>query len=301
MPEISFNESYRQIRAINDRVQESEKAKDWGAAIAGLHELLDHPCAHHQVGACEVWDDIHELHKRAGDYDAAIAAKREAVRTGYRSEPQSDADIAECHFLAGRRAERMLYSPTSGRGHQTAWERPSDRTRLLAERRCEHCGYDPKLLKGGEGSGRTNRHDAFWGSAPGRPAAGLPSSLVVSLAWFPRGEWEKATARWYDLLEDLPADHVEYSHRIEAHLERLARAPAGHPMRVAPMTVEGLTAFCAEEGEGPETREARSSYVAEIARGCDALTWPPACNAPCWCGSGRKYKTCCEPIPTAPE
>jgi len=74
MPEISFNESYRQIRAINERVQQSEKAKDWGAAIACLHELLEHPCAHHQVAAYEVWDNIHELHKRAGDYDAAIAA-----------------------------------------------------------------------------------------------------------------------------------------------------------------------------------------------------------------------------------
>ena len=54
MPEITFKESSRQIRAISNRVDESEKAKDWNAAIAGLHELLDHPCAHHQVVAYEV-------------------------------------------------------------------------------------------------------------------------------------------------------------------------------------------------------------------------------------------------------
>jgi hypothetical protein len=53
MPEISFKESDRQIRAINDRVREAKKAKDWGAVIASLHELLDHPCAHHQVAAYE--------------------------------------------------------------------------------------------------------------------------------------------------------------------------------------------------------------------------------------------------------
>ena len=105
MPEISFNESDRQIRAMNNRVREREQASDWEAAIAALHELLDHPCSHHQVAAYEVWDNIHELHKRAGDYDAAIAAKQEAVRAGYRSEPDPDADIAECHLLAGRRAE----------------------------------------------------------------------------------------------------------------------------------------------------------------------------------------------------
>ncbi|TDC03308.1 SEC-C metal-binding domain-containing protein, partial [Actinomadura bangladeshensis] len=23
------------------------------------------------------------------------------------------------------------------------------------------------------------------------------------------------------------------------------------------------------------------------------LAWPPERNAPCWCGSGRKYKKCC--------
>jgi hypothetical protein len=32
MWEISFNESNVQIQAINERVQEAEKAKDWGPA-----------------------------------------------------------------------------------------------------------------------------------------------------------------------------------------------------------------------------------------------------------------------------
>lgn len=41
MPQISFKESDQQIRAINDRVREAEKSRDWDAAIAGLHELLD--------------------------------------------------------------------------------------------------------------------------------------------------------------------------------------------------------------------------------------------------------------------
>ena len=103
-------------------MQESEKAKDWGAAIAGLHELLEHPCAHHQLAAYEVWDNIHEPHKRAGDYDAAIAAKQEAVRAGYRSEPDPDADIAECHLLAGRRAEAdALFADLRTRTPDDVW------------------------------------------------------------------------------------------------------------------------------------------------------------------------------------
>ena len=131
--------------------------------------------------------------------------------------------------------------------------------------------------------------------------ARLTSSTMVSLAWFPRGEWDKATARWPDLLDELPADHTAYSHRIEARMKRLARTLAGHPLRVSPMTIDGLTAFGAEAGEDPGTAEAHSSYAAEIARRGDALPWPPGRNAPCWCGSGHKYKTCCGPIPTAPE
>ena len=102
MPQISFKESDRQIRAISQRVREAEKAKDWGAAIAGLYELLDNPCAHHQVAAYEVWDNIHELHKRAGDYHAAIAAKHEAVHAGYRSVPQETAE----HRSSQRRRSR---------------------------------------------------------------------------------------------------------------------------------------------------------------------------------------------------
>jgi tetratricopeptide (TPR) repeat protein len=380
MPEISFNESYREIQAINERVQESEKAKDWSSAIAGLHELLDHPCAHHQVAAYEVWDNIHELHKRAGDYDAAIAAKQEAVRAGYRSEPHPDADIAECHLLAGRRPEAdalyadlrartpedfWLYnsagfsyasvsdhresarwfrdgidvalrtgdpdqvvvhlldglkaaskalgeSPEPGLNDRVeafveAWQPPPAQVRHywggdpppLQERRCEHYGYDPAVLKVGDRD--TTDFDALPEFAPSRQTSRLPNSMMLSLAWFARGEWDKATAIWPDLLDELPADHTAYSHRIEARMKRLARTLAGHPMRVAPMTVDGLTEFCAGEGESPGTGEARSAYAADIARRGDALPWPPGRNAPCWCGSGRKYKTCCGPIPSATE
>ncbi|MGH8987317.1 MAG: SEC-C metal-binding domain-containing protein [Acidimicrobiales bacterium] len=66
------------------------------------------------------------------------------------------------------------------------------------------------------------------------------------------------------------------------------------------MTVDGLTDYCAGE-EAAGTGEARSSYAAEIARRGEATPWPPGRNGPCWCGSGRKYKTCCGPVPMAPE
>lgn len=396
MPEITFEESCRRIQAITDRVREAEKNKDWAGALAGLQELLEHPCAHHQVVAYEVWDDIHEIHKQAGDYDAAIAAKQEAVRVGYRSVPDPDADIAECHLRAGRRAEAdALFADLRARtpddvwlynaaGYSYAWisdpaeaarwfrhgidvalrtgdpdqvviqllegledawaalgqapepglkerveaftetwERPSGSPHVVfdddlpphVDRPCEYCGYEPdRTWVERQEQRRTNRWaleeempeaaarvEALPTPAPHRPPTRLRGGMVFSVAWFPPGEWEKATSIWPDLLDGRPPEHSEYSHRTEAHIKRFDRAVAGHPMHVSPMTVDGLIAYCTEHGEAPATPEARSSYAAELSRRGEAVPWPPRRNAPCWCGSGRKYKTCCGPIPPAPE
>jgi len=383
MPQITIEESDRQIQAINDRVQQAEKVKDWTAAIAALHELLDHPCAHHQLVVYEVWDTIYELHKRARDYDAAIAAKQEAIRSGYRSQPHPEADIAECHLLAGRRADAdalfadlrkltpddvwlynsagFAYADVSDHVESARWFREGIEVALrtgdpdqvvvqlldgleaalealgqgpdsalkerveafveawqpralgdvgqywggdpppLADQPCEHCGYDPSILRSSLArQGPNLRYVTRSGSAG--PSLGRPRpSMVVSLAWFPRGEWEEAVDAWPDLLVDLPADHLAYSHRIEARLKRLARSLVGHPLRVAAMTVEGLRQYCTDNGVHPDSGEARASYAAELARLQEALVWPPGRNAPCWCGSGRKYKLCCGPVPMAPE
>ncbi|HVA75506.1 MAG TPA: SEC-C domain-containing protein [Acidimicrobiales bacterium] len=238
-----------------------------------------------------------------------VAAKEQAVQAGYRSEPHPDADIAECHLLAGRRSEAgrlfadlrartpddvWLYNAAgfsyagvsdhaesarwfrdgidvalrTGDGDQVvvqlldgleaAWKalaetpepglnerveafveawKPSPRGDRFSwddlppvvERRCEHCGYDPDILTGSMG-GRV--FEAVTEPAPRRQASRLPSSMLVSLAWFPPGEWEKATA------------------------------------------------LC------PPRR--RYGVAAGQKR-------------PCWCGSGLKYKACCGPIPPAPE
>lgn len=194
-------------------------------------------------------------------------------------------------------------------GFVAAWQPPPRRVRHswegdmppFQERRCEHCGYDPASLNASIGVGQTDRFEVIPEPPSDRQTSRTSSSMMVALAWFPGGEWEKATTTWPELLEDLPVDHTAYSHRIEARMKRLGRTLAGHPMAVAPMTVDGLIAFCAEDGDAPGSATARASYAAENARRGEAPPWPPRRNAPCWCGSGRKYKTCCGPIPMAPE
>ncbi|MST31922.1 hypothetical protein GHK86_04165 [Acidimicrobiaceae bacterium USS-CC1] len=120
---------------------------------------------------------------------------------------------------------------------------------------------------------------------PARPTPGSPISGPGDL-----------TTSGCTTLGDLPADHAAYSQRVEGRLERLARTLAGQPIRVSPLTVDGLTEFGAREDEPPGSGAARSSYAAEVARRGGARPWPPGRNVPCWCGSGRTYKTCCGPV-----
>jgi hypothetical protein len=120
----------------------------------------------------------------------------------------------------------------------------------------------------------------------------MPTALA--LAWFPSEEWVNARERWPELAE-LPADHAAYSQRIEARMKWLAKRMPGHMITVSPLAIDELVAA---EGERAGTGEARSEQAARILEEGRALTWPPARNDRCWCGSGRKYKQCCGP--TAP-
>ena len=122
VPEITYEESLRQTNQLARRAGEAGKAGDFAEAISIWHELLAHPCAHHQVVAYEVWDDIHQLCRRAGDYDAAIDAKRTAIELGYRSDPDPEADIAECHLDAGRRADAgRIFAELRARTPEDVW------------------------------------------------------------------------------------------------------------------------------------------------------------------------------------
>jgi len=69
-------------------------------------------------------------------------------------------------------------------------------------------------------------------------------------------------------------------------------------VRVAPIVVDGYTAWCEEHDEDPE--QARASYAADRMVNGEVIWWPPGRNESCWCGSQRKYKKCCGPTPAVP-
>jgi hypothetical protein len=121
---------------------------------------------------------------------------------------------------------------------------------------------------------------------------------VVSLAWFPSDDYEKAIQRWPSLAEawaDVP--HSDYCARLDGNIKWMRSH--GMPIRaVAPIVVEDYVAWCAEHDEDPE--EARAAYALHRISEGEGIPWPPGRNEPCWCGSGRKYKKCCGPAPARP-
>ena len=133
--------------------------------------------------------------------------------------------------------------------------------------------------------------------APGVDA-GDHEEVAVSIAWFPAGEYEAAIKRWPSLAEDRgEVAHRAYSARLDGNIKWMRSQ--GVPIRaVAPIVVEEYAAWCAEHDEDPE--EARAAYAARRMQDGNAIPWPPGRNAPCWCGSGRKYEKCCGPAPAGP-
>lgn len=133
----------------------------------------------------------------------------------------------------------------------------------------------------------------------GRTTSTQEPSLPVAIAWFPAIEWLDAQRRWPNLLDELPADHSSYSHEIEARTKRITKSLPGSTLHIAPLTVGGLVGYATQHAEDPGASQSRSRFAAELLRLGEATRWPPGRNDPCWCGSGRKYKQCCGPIPPA--
>src|SRR5262249_8493491 len=55
----------------------------------------------------------------------------------------------------------------------------------------------------------------------------------------------------------------------------------------------GLLDYARREGRDPASRQTRLDYNESLQHAGRDVPWPPERNAPCWCGSTRKYKKCC--------
>jgi hypothetical protein len=120
---------------------------------------------------------------------------------------------------------------------------------------------------------------------PGR----IPARQVRSLFW-QVGEFDEAVRRWPTIFSANGPDHGPYHARLESRWRQLAERGVAR-ITLVPASADGLARFAERTGGDPGEEHTRRAYINEIT--ITGIDWPPARNAACWCGSGRKYKKCC--------
>ena len=110
----------------------------------------------------------------------------------------------------------------------------------------------------------------------------------IRMLTFQRDQRPLAQRRWPD---HYTQPDNEYYPAAE-HQWRLVRDGGVPSIAVVPGNVDELTAFAERAGGSPTDAEIKERYCQSIPDS-DTIAWPPERNAPCWCGSGRKYKKCC--------
>lgn len=115
----------------------------------------------------------------------------------------------------------------------------------------------------------------------------------MGVAWFEEAEWQRATQRWPDLLEEMPADHAAYRAAVEAKVKAMQPNLRGARLSLVAITIEQIEAQAEADGIEAGSADARGRVAAARTRLGHGVLWPPARNDACWCGSGDKYKRCC--------
>ena len=116
-----------------------------------------------------------------------------------------------------------------------------------------------------------------------------PPQEVRVLFW-PRHEIARAHDTWPELVQHADADGVAAEREAANH--ELSESGVTR-ITMVPLTVVRLTEFAARTGGDPATEDTRMACLNEIVEEGGAISWPPARNAHCWCGSAVKYKKCC--------
>src|SRR5262249_48646330 len=115
--------------------------------------------------------------------------------------------------------------------------------------------------------------------------------VVYRMAYLPPAEHEEAWDR--QLLDPtVYRRHDDYRREMEQTLQVIGTKPGALTL-VGPLDVAGLLDYARREGRDPASRQTRLDYNESLQHAGRDVPWPPERNAPCWCGSTRKYKKCC--------
>ena len=141
------------------------------------------------------------------------------------------------------------------------------------------------------------------GVDPAPPAAWRqPEAIdVLAVAWLPPVAFEDAIGRWPELAARVGTrDYATYARVVQGTLIDVAREHTRHPVLV-PLDLDELAELADAAGFEVADWRTRAALAASLAEAGQGLPWPPARNDPCWCGSGRKYKKCCDTVPLDPS
>ncbi|GIE88011.1 SEC-C metal-binding domain-containing protein [Actinoplanes regularis] len=117
-----------------------------------------------------------------------------------------------------------------------------------------------------------------------------PQSGQAMLFW-PEPEFVKLLARWPERATIYGRDWDEHRAGVEGNLAGWSASGTVHLGLIAG-SLDDLIAFATAGGVDPAVPETHADYADELS---GITEWPPQRNAPCWCGSGAKYKKCCLP------
>ncbi|WP_346039355.1 SEC-C domain-containing protein [Actinomadura chokoriensis] len=91
-----------------------------------------------------------------------------------------------------------------------------------------------------------------------------------------------------------PTDASSYFRDVERGWRASIDEIGASELRVLPTPVDDLLEYAAARARDPKDQQTRTDHLMDrIREGAPTLAWPPERSAPCWCGSGRKYKKCC--------
>ncbi|CNG62476.1 SEC-C motif domain-containing protein [Mycobacterium tuberculosis] len=104
-----------------------------------------------------------------------------------------------------------------------------------------------------------------------------------------------ATAERISLLtESGRTDPASYFRDVERGRRASGDEVGASGLRVLPTPVDDLLEYAEAHDRDPKDQQTRADHLMDrIREGARTLAWPRERNAPCWCGSGRKYKKCC--------
>src|SRR5262249_20104774 len=115
--------------------------------------------------------------------------------------------------------------------------------------------------------------------------------MTCALFWSP-DEFAQLLHIWPVLADHYGSGHHEHVRHVEQMLQRLSGEGEVH-LGVAHGTISDFESFTRHAKLPPQAGDPPPHSAADLAARGQTTPWPPLRNAPCWCGSARKYKKCC--------